>query len=132
MGSVYYSIYLNKNGNGQVIKGIGSDYQSDFKEASKILSDSFKIDSISQFYSAIEMFINKPYIDTSFTDAARLEIYFNDEKIYDAYKWRQNVADVLFPLLGKLPHRFDPFQPSDDPFDKIKIMDSTTEEAKDQ
>jgi hypothetical protein len=115
-GSKFYSIYLSPKGIGYVIKGRGSRYSKPLEIASSDTSQIFKLDSIGLSYKALDKLRIKPTIDSSFQDSPRAEIYYNNKKIYDTYRWDTEFWNVFRPIMEQIPRGFNPFRTSENPF----------------
>jgi len=116
-GYKFYSIHLNEDGEGYIIKGNCSYYQEPFKISSSDTSPVFKLDSSVVFFQNLNRIKNHPIFGLSRTDAARTEIYYNYQKVYDSYSWDETFWDLFRPIMEQLPKGFDPFRESDRPFD---------------
>jgi hypothetical protein len=117
-GTKFYSMYLCKWGTAYVVKGKGTNYTSPFAIISSDTSKVFKIDSLNVAYNFFDKLKTKPIIDTSgTTDAPRIEIYYEDKKVYDSFKWNSEIWDLFRPMLTKLPQGYNPFLGGEHPFD---------------
>jgi hypothetical protein len=116
LGSKFYSIYLNEEGKAYVIKGNGSYYTDTLKILSADTSNVFKLDSIKLFFENLNRIKANPIIGPNRVDAPRVEIYYDNQKIYDDYKWDEVLWDLFKPIMEQIPQGFNPFRVSDNPF----------------
>jgi hypothetical protein len=108
-GFNYYSIFLNKDGNGYLKKGKGSYYDESLKYDSVEDSSMFKVDSIKAFLNNIDKLREQPIIAEKRLDAARVEIYYQNRKVYDSYSWDSIFWDIVNPIKSEIPDKFNPF-----------------------
>ncbi len=113
----YYSIIIDKTGDGYVEKGISTYYKEPFKAESVIRSDTFTIDSVAVFWDRINALKMNPNKADGESSAPRIEIYYNEELIYDSYMWRDGIWDIFSLLIEKLPKGFNPLAVGDKPFE---------------
>lgn len=116
LGSKFYSIYLNKDGTAYVVKGAGSNYTEALKIESSDTSSVFHLDSAKVFFERLEHIKNHPIIRAKRLDAPRVEIYYSNEKVYDAYEWDETFWDLFRPIISQIPKGFSPFRMDDAPF----------------
>lgn len=116
LGSKFYSIYLKKDGTAYVVKGIGSDYTEALKIESSDTSSVFRLDSAKVFFKRLERIESHPIVEEKRLDAPRVEIYYKDKKIYDAYSWDETFWDMFSPIMSQIPKSFSPFRLDDAPF----------------
>lgn len=120
LGNKFYSIYLNEDGEGYVIKGSGSYYTDTLKIKSSDTSNVFKIDSVKVFFENLNKIKAHPIVGVNRVDAPRVEIYYNHQKVYDAYKWDETFWKLFRPIMEQIPRGFNPFRANDKPFSYIK------------
>ena len=116
LGSKFYSFYISKDGKAFVIKGTGSYYTEPLKVETSDTSEVFKLDSVNVFYNHLNRIKENPIIGVNRSDVPRVEIYYNKEKIYDAYKWDETFWDLFKPIMEQIPKGYNPFQVDDQPF----------------
>ncbi|HEY9256447.1 hypothetical protein [Chitinophaga sp.] len=118
LGERFYSIFLDKDGYGYVAKGTGSYYTSPLTIDSSVNSNMFKVDSIKGLISILDQLtIDSTIKKKPMGTIPRVEIYYKNVKVYDAYRWDQSVWNGLRPIISQLPHGFNPFLASDNPFE---------------
>jgi hypothetical protein len=117
LGNKFYSIYLNDDGEGYVIKGDGSYYTDTLKVQSSDTSNVFKIDSVKVFFENLNRIKAHPIIGVNRVDAPRVEIYYDHQKVYDAYKWDATFWNLFRPIMYQIPKGFNPFRADDKPFE---------------
>ena len=117
-GKKFYSMHLCKQGMAYMVKGKGTNYTEPFAIMSSDTSKVFKIDSLQATYKLLDKLKAKPRIDTAgTTDAPRIEIYYDDKKIYDSFEWSGGIWDLFRPMIDKLPQGYNPFSGGEHPFD---------------
>lgn len=117
LGSKFYSLYTSKDGKAYAVKGTGSYYTEPLKVKTSDTSEVFKIDSANVFYHHLNRIKESPIIGANRLDAPRVEIYYNEKKIYDAYKWDETFWDLFKPIMRQIPKGFNPFRADDQPFE---------------
>jgi hypothetical protein len=116
-GTKFYSIFLNEQGKAYAIKGVGSDYTDTFNVKSSDTSRVFKLDSTKIFLMNLDKIKSHPIIEgVSQPDAPRVEIYFDQQKIYDVYKWDGTFWGLFRPIMEQIPKGYNPFRISENPF----------------
>jgi hypothetical protein len=60
-------------------------------------------------FKTLEAMKQKPFIDTSYSDGVRVEIYYENQKIYDAHNWNENFWSLVRPIMTKIPKGYNPF-----------------------
>jgi hypothetical protein len=115
-GSRFFSIYISEGGTAYVIKGKGSSYTEPLKIESSDTSNIFKLDSVKLFFEKLNRIKDNPIIGANRLDAPRVEIYYNQKKVYDAYKWDENFWDIFKPIMEQIPSGFNPFRSNEKPF----------------
>ena len=116
-GSKFYSILLNEIGEGYVIKGNSSYYTESFNIESSDTSSFFKIDSAKSFFKELNKIKDAPVISDKRIGSPRVEIYYDDKKIYDACKWDESFWDIFRPIMEQLPKNYNPFLIDEKPFE---------------
>lgn len=117
LGYKYFSMYLNKDGNGYIIKGKGSYYTEPLQIQSSDTSRMFKIDSINKFIQNLDQIKSHPLISNMLGDGVpRTEIYYEQKRIYDAYNLDESFWSLFRPIIEQLPKGYNPFRISDDPW----------------
>lgn len=115
-GSKFFSICVNKDGTAYVVKGKGSNYTEALKVESSDTSGVFRLDSAKVFFERLEQIKRRPIIGAKRLDAPRVEIYYSNEKVYDAYEWDETFWDLFRPIMLQIPKGFSPFRMDDAPF----------------
>ncbi|WP_126974283.1 hypothetical protein [Gynurincola endophyticus] len=113
----YYSIVIDKKGKGFVEKGFSTYYKDPFKAETIIRSDTFVIDSVTIFWNRVNTLKINPSKADGESSAPRVEMYYNEDLIYDSYMWRDGIWDIFSLLIEKLPKGFNPFAIGDKPFE---------------
>lgn len=108
-GPKFYSIYANVEGEAFVIKGQGSDYTEPLQIQYSDTSEVFKLDSIASFIEKLRSIKKNPVFGARRLDAARVEIYYDGKKVYDAYKWDEKFWDLFRPIVEQIPNEYNPF-----------------------
>jgi hypothetical protein len=116
LGIKFYSIYMNKEGRAYVIKGIDSNYTDTLKVESSDTSNVFKLDSAKAFFDNLNKIKAHPIIGANRGDAPRVEIYYDHQKVYDAYRWNETFWDLFKPIMEQIPKGYNPFRANDNPF----------------
>ena len=116
LGNKFYSICLNQDGEGYIIKGNASYYTDTLKIESSDTSKVFKIDSVNVFFENLNKMKAHPVFGESRLDAPRAEIYYNRQKVYDGYRWDELFWDLFRPVMEQLPKGYSPFRMNDKPF----------------
>ncbi len=118
LGNKFYSIFLNENGEGYVIKGKGSYYTDTLKIESSDTSNVFKLDSAKVFFEVLNRIKTNPIFKKNRTGTApRAEIYYDQQKVYDGYTWDEKFWDLFRPIMYQIPNGFNPFRADDKPFE---------------
>ncbi|NSL85334.1 hypothetical protein ECE50_000725 [Chitinophaga sp. Mgbs1] len=117
LGQRFYSIFLHKDGFGYVVKGIGSYYTEPLRIDSSVSSNIFRVDSIKGLIHILSKLNIDSTIKRPMGTIPRVEIYYKNKKVYDAYRWDQSVWNGLRPIISQLPHGFNPFLVNDNPFE---------------
>ena len=118
LGNKFYSIFLNESGEGYVIKGKGSYYTDTLKIESSDTSNVFKFDSAKEFFEVLNRIKTNPIFKNNRAGTApRAEIYYNQQKVYDAYTWDETFWDLFRPIIEQIPKGFNPFLTDDKPFE---------------
>ena len=119
LGKRFYSIYLDKSGDGYAVKGTGSFYTTPLVIENSITSGAFKADSIMGLLHILTRLTFDSTIKKSPKGTfPRLEIYYKGAKVYDdTYPRDPSVWDGLRPIIPQLPRGFNPFLTDDYPFD---------------
>lgn len=115
-GTKFFSIYISEEGNACVVKGKGSLYTDSLNVSSADKSDVFKLDSVNIFFDRLNRIKDKPIIGERRLDAPRVEIFYNEQKIYDAYYWDEIFWDLFRPIMKQIPAGFNPFLADEKPF----------------
>ena len=115
-GSKFFSICINEDGAAYVIKGTGSHYTESLKVESSDTSNIFKLDSVKLFFERLNNIKDNPIIGANRLDAPRVEIYYNQKKVYDAYKWDEIFWNLFKPIMEQIPSGFNPFRADEKPF----------------
>ena len=116
LSTKFYSIYMNEEGQAYVIKGNSSYYTDTLKIESSDTSNVFKIDSVKVFFENLNKIKANPIIGVKRVDAPRVEIFYDHQKIYDAYRWDETFWNLFRPIMEEIPKGFNPFRESDKPF----------------
>lgn len=116
LGSKFFSICINKDGTAYVIKGTSSNYTEALKIESSDTSNIFRLDSAEVFFKRLEQIKSHPIIEAERLDAPRVEIYYSDKKVYDAYNWDETFWGLFRPIMSQIPKGFNPFRMDDTPF----------------
>lgn len=116
LSTKFYSIYLNKEGQACVIKGNGSYYTDTLIIVTSDTSNVFKIDSVNLFFEKLNKIKANPIIGENRLHAPRVEIYYDHQKVYDAYRWDETFWGLFRPIMEQIPKGFNPFRESDKPF----------------
>jgi len=121
LGNKFYSIYVNEEGSAYVVKGAGSYYTDTLKIKSSDTSEVFKLDSISLFFETLNKIKANPIFRANRTSTApRAEMYYDHQKIYDAYAWDETFWDLFRPIMEQIPKGFNPFRVNDKPFENYR------------
>ena len=115
-GSKFYSLCVNEAGESYAIRGTCSDYAQPFVITSSDSSGPFTLDSVRGFFKRVENLKEKPIINTRNTDAPRIEIYYDEKKVYDTRRWDDTFWDIFRPIITQIPRGFNPFILDDKPF----------------
>lgn len=115
-GSKFFSIYVSEDGAAYVIKGRGSHYTEPLKVESSDTSNVFKLDSVKLFFENLNHIKDNPIIGANRLDAPRVEIYYDQKKVYDAYKWDEKFWNLFKPIMEQIPSGFNPFRADEKPF----------------
>ncbi len=118
MGSKFYSICLNETGEGYVIKGNCSYFTEPFIIESSDTSRFIKLDSANSFFKELNRIKVAPIIKDIRMGAPRVEIYYDNKKIYDAYKWDEEFWDIFRSIMEQLPENYNPFLVDKNPFEQ--------------
>jgi hypothetical protein len=117
LGNVFYSIFMSKTGKLYVIKGKESNDIDSLKVLSSEKSTVVKSDLIKTFIGKLSKFENNPKIKSSIvTDSPRVEIYYDQRKIYDTFKMDAEFWDLFLPVVPLVPKGYNPFRPDEHPF----------------
>jgi len=109
----YVSIYIDRDGRCQVIKGNGSSYFQELRALSADSSEIFIIDSPGIFFRTLDTMSKRPFTDSTRTDSPRIEIYYEGKKIYDAFKSNEDFWSLFRSVMTKLPEGYNPFRAGD-------------------
>ena len=115
-GSRFYSVCIPENGKAFGIKGQSSDYMAPFKINNSDTSKGFELDSVQQFFHRMNSLLKNPLVIDHNSDAPRVEIYYDQKKIYDGHKWDEGFWDLVRPIAGQIPKEFNPFLLDPSPF----------------
>lgn len=115
-GTKFYSIFINEQGQAYVIKGVDSYYRDTLKIESSDTSKIFKLDSAKVFFDSLNKIKVHPIVGAFYDDAPRVEIYYDHQKIYDAYSWDETFWVLFRPIMEQIPKGYNPFRVSDYPF----------------
>ena len=96
LSTKFYSIYMNEEGEAYI--------------------NVFKIDSVKIFFENLNKSKANTIIGVKRADAPRVEIYYDHQKIYDAYRWDETFWNLFRPIMEEIPKGFSPFRESDKPF----------------
>lgn len=118
LGTKFYSIFLNEEGNGYVIRGKGSYYTDTLRIESSDTSNVFKFDSAKIFFETLDKIKINPIVKANRTGTAqRTEVYYDNQKVYDSYAWDETFWDLFKPIMEQIPRGFNPFRANDKPFE---------------
>ena len=115
-GSRFYSINISEDGTAYAVKGSGSNYTESLNILSSDTSNAFKLDSAKSFFEKLNRIKDNPIIEASQFDAPRVEIYYDQKKVYDTYKWDEKFWDLFKPIMEQIPSGFNPFRADEKPF----------------
>jgi hypothetical protein len=115
-GSRFYTVFIPETGKAFGIKGESSDYMAPFKINNSDTSKSLRLDSVQQFFHRLNSLLTSPMVIDHNSDAPRVEIYYDQKKIYDGHKWDEDFWDLVRPIAGQIPKEFNPFLVEPSPF----------------
>ena len=115
-GRSFFSIFIQEDGRAYVVKGTGTFYTDSLKIISADTSAVFTLDSSKVYFRELNNIKSNPIIDSSRSDAPRIEIYYHQKKIYDSYFWGEPFWKMFRPIMGQLPKGFSPFRVNEKPF----------------
>ncbi|WP_316833041.1 hypothetical protein [Pedobacter aquatilis] len=116
-GQKFYSIYVKKDGNSEVVKGKGSLYTQEMKISAVQSKLKFRIDSAKVLFAVLDKMKEKPLTKTgNMTDCPRIEIYLHNRKIFDEYNWNDEFWHIVRLIITKLPENSNPFIAEPFPF----------------
>ena len=93
-GHVFYSLCSNERGEAFSIKGRATAYDSVFSVISSDTSALFHLDSVNILFKRLNDLRRKPMILDRHMDAPRVEIYYDNKKIYDSHRWDSTFWDI--------------------------------------
>src|SRR5687768_11197272 len=96
-GSRFFSILIHEDGTAYAIKGSSTYYTEPLKVLTSDTSNTFKLDSVRVFFEKLNGIRDSPMIGVKHLDAPRVEIYYNQKKIYDTYRWDAFFWDLFRP-----------------------------------
>ena len=117
LGHKYYSIHINREGEGYITKGNGTYYTEPLQIKTSNYSKIFKIDSANLLFINLNKLKHYPVTGAKREGMPRIEIYYEKNKIYDAYAWDETFWNIFRPIMEQLPKGFNPFLVSDNPFE---------------
>jgi hypothetical protein len=110
-GTRFYSICHNKKGVGYVIRGKGANDRQPFTISSSDTSRFFQLKKSIDIYNILNKMTAKHFDGSSNpTDAPRVEIYYNNNKIYDGFRWNSDFMDLMILYSPELPKEYNPFR----------------------
>ncbi len=115
-GAKFYSVFADENGKAVAIKGASSYHTDSFKIQTSDTSELFRIDSIKSFLRVIDSFKTKPVVGTEMLHSPRVEIFYDERKVYDSYNWNEKFWDLFRPIMKQIPHGFNPFIVNESPW----------------
>ena len=108
-GGAFYSLCANEKGEAVAIKGRGTDYGSDFKVLAADTSAPFQLTTAALLFHQLDSIRRRSMVKYRNMDAPRVEIYYDDKKIYDQQSWDGGFWDIFRPLIAQFPERYNPF-----------------------
>jgi len=116
LGRKFYSIYINKEGNGYGVRGTGSYFTEPLVVEKSDTSNFFRLDSATIFFDNIEKYKHVPFVGAKVQDAPRVEIFYLQTKIYDGYRWGVELWNLVRPIIHQLPKEYNPFLANNETF----------------
>jgi hypothetical protein len=115
-GGRFFSIFIKENGTAYAIKGSSTFYTEPLKVLSSDTSNIFKLDSVELFFEKLNRIKNNPMIGAIHLDAPRVELYYNQKKVYDTFRWDEIFWDLFKPIMKQIPSGYNPFNADEKPF----------------
>lgn len=103
------SVKLNSDGSGISRKGTGTYYTEERDSISFNDSISFKSNSFEILNENLNSLKSNAYNGSKYQDAPRVEIYFNEDKLYSGYSWNSEFWEIIRPVIQEIPEKFNPF-----------------------
>lgn len=115
-GTWFFSVFVKEDGTAFVIKGTGTPYTDPLTVLSSDTSNIFRLDSVGLFFEKLNQIRDNPIIGAKRLDAPRVEIYYDQKKVYDAYRWDETFWDLFKPIMEQIPSGYNPFRTNEKPF----------------
>lgn len=106
--NTFCTLYTDEDGRAQVIKGHHKELYLipvTISDTSKV----FRLDSVKQFYKALQLLTSKHYFNTTSGDSPTFRVYRNGILLYCGYASGTDFWDVFRPIMLQIPDRYNPF-----------------------